>query len=74
MNVPSPPIIVKSAAPIMRFSSERNTILPKPMHTAEELCGQHFYQMAEEYYLCEVELKHLKKHGLRPSLALFNAA
>ena len=33
---------------------------------AEELCGQHFYQMAEEYYLCEVELKHLKKHGVRP--------
>jgi DNA-binding transcriptional LysR family regulator len=32
----------------------------------EALSGQLFYQMSEEYYLCTVELAHMKQYGVRP--------
>lgn len=34
--------------------------------TAEQLNGLLFYQMAEEYYLYEVESRHMRRHGVHP--------
>ena len=45
-----------------RETSEENTLLVEP----EALSTQHFFQMSEEYYLYEVEAKHLKAHGVTP--------
>ena len=43
-------------------TSESSTLLVGP----EALSSQHFFQMSEEYYLCEVETRHLESHGVRP--------
>ena len=45
-----------------RTSGPDNTI----RIAARELDDQLFYQMSPEYYLCEVELAHMKRHGVHP--------
>ena len=38
--------------------------------TAEELNHQLFYQMSTEYYLCDVELRHMAQYGVTPQKRL----
>ena len=45
-----------------RISSPEQTLRVEP----QELEGQLFFQMSQEYYLCTVELAHLKSHSVNP--------
>ncbi|MBR1457605.1 MAG: LysR family transcriptional regulator [Oscillospiraceae bacterium] len=59
---------------IVILCSRENPIVQGRASSPEETCriapaalnGQLFYQMSQEYYLCTVELAHMKKHGVDP--------
>lgn len=56
-------IICSRENPMLRLRESENGIYHV---TAEDLNHQLFYQMSPEYYLCDVELKHLQQHGVSP--------